>query len=59
MIGLLRTLRWLVCLGYLVIVFAIIAILPDDAMEFAAILFVIVGFCGYRILFVGDGTSIF
>ncbi|HWR29964.1 MAG TPA: hypothetical protein VN631_09015 [Negativicutes bacterium] len=59
MIGLLRGLRWVVCLGYLLLVFAILAILPDDIMEAAAILFVIVGFCGYRILFVGDGTSIF
>ena len=59
MISLLRGLRWLVCLGYLLLVFAILAFLPDDAMEFALILFVIIGFCGYRILFVGDGTSIF
>jgi len=59
MIGLLRGLRWVVCLGYLLLVFAILAFLPDDLIEAAAILFVIVGFCGYRILFVGDGTSIF
>jgi hypothetical protein len=59
MIGLLRGPRWLVCLGYLVIVIAILAFLPDEVMEAAVILFVIVGFCGYRMLFVGDGTSIF
>lgn len=59
MISLLRGLRWLLCLGYLLIVFAILDFLPSDAMEVAVILFVIVGFCGYRILFVGDGTSIF
>ena len=59
MIGLLRGLRWLVCLVFLLIVVAILAFLPDDLMAAAAILFVIVGFCGYRILFVGDGTSIF
>jgi hypothetical protein len=59
MISILRGLRWLVCLGYLLIVVAILAFLPDDLMEAAAILFVIVGFCGYRMLFVGDGASIF
>lgn len=59
MISLLRGLRWLLCLGYLLIVFAILDFLPSDAIEAAVILFVIVGFCGYRILFVGDGTSIF
>ena len=59
MMSLLRGLRWLVCLGYLLIVVAILAFLPDDLMEAALILFVIVGFGGYRMLFVGDGTSIF
>ncbi|SMD12790.1 hypothetical protein [Sporomusa malonica] len=59
MISLLRGLRWLLCLVYLLIVFAILDFLPADTMEVAVILFVIVGFCGYRILFVGDGTSIF
>lgn len=59
MVSLLRGLRWLLCLGYLLIVFAILDFLPSDIMEVAVILFVIVGFCGYRILFVGDGTSIF
>lgn len=59
MISLLRGLRWVLCLGYLLIVFAVLNFLPSDAMEAAAILFAIVGFCGYRILFVGDGTSIF
>lgn len=59
MISLLRGLRWLVCLGYLLIGFAILSFLPDDAMEAALLLFVIVGFGVYRLLFVGDGTSIF
>jgi len=59
MMNLLRGLRWLVCLGYLLIAFAILSFLPSDAMEFGLILFFIVGFCGYRMLFVGDGTSIF
>ncbi|MBP2637805.1 MAG: hypothetical protein H6Q72_3712 [Firmicutes bacterium] len=59
MVSLLRGLRWLLCLGYLLVVFAILNFLPSDIIEVAVILFVIVGFCGYRILFVGDGTSIF
>lgn len=59
MISLLRGLRWLLCLGYLLIVIAVMNFLPSDAMAVAVILFVIVGFCGYRMLFVGDGTSIF
>jgi len=59
MISLLRGLRWLLCLGYLLIVIAVLTFLPAEAMEAAVILFVIIGFCGYRILFVGDGTSIF
>ena len=59
MMSLLRGLRWLVCLGYLLIVFAILNFLPSDAMEVALILFVIVGFGVYRMFFVGDGTSIF
>jgi hypothetical protein len=59
MISLLRGIRWLLCLGYLVMVFAVLNFLPSDAMEAAVILFVIVGFGGYRILFAGDGTSIF
>lgn len=59
MIGLLRGLRWLLCLVYLLIVIAILEFLPSELMEVAIILFAIVGFCGYRILFAGDGTSIF
>lgn len=59
MIGLLRGLRWLLCLVYLLIVIAILEFLPSELMEVAIILFAIVGFGGYRILFAGDGTSIF
>lgn len=58
MISLLRGLRWLLCLGYLLVVIAVLIFLPSEVMEVAVILFVIVGFGGYRILFVGDGTSI-
>ena len=59
MVSFLRGLRWLLCMGYLLIVIAVLNFLPSEAMEVALIFFAIVGFCGYRMLFVGDGTSIF
>ena len=58
MVSILRGLRWLLCLGYLLIVIAALCFLPSELMEVALIFFAIVAFCGYRILFAGDGFSI-
>ena len=53
----LRFLRMLMCIAYLLIGIVILCVLPSELRETGIILFIIIGYGGYRLLFCGDGVN--